>query len=348
MLSSHIPQIRISLSPGEALDPGLKKEISQQVREFRAQKLSQRGRSPGHAQNPSQAAGQGHGAAKSQTEAVSQSNKPANSSAAAAAAAGDKPRDRPVSVSGQAAQLKAVQPHPQSPRQGPSHRPGSEPASAPVSTRSRCRSHSPRYRIDVDVDEHRWGGQRGMRSAASHQDITLVAATPSDPFSRVDPLSQSFPDHALQSALSRCRPSGPLLQVPDTRHFLSPALGDRRGIAEGGGSASVGDLRASALTEVGPPRSLSSHRLQEACWGRPPSIDPQSPLRSSSSCGSLSPDAAPYLQLSRPPLPHLNPPRPLLLLALHDSPAPRSRCSPTHSPFGSQKLIDVGSLMRDF
>uniref|UniRef100_A0AAQ4NUV4 non-specific serine/threonine protein kinase n=1 Tax=Gasterosteus aculeatus aculeatus TaxID=481459 RepID=A0AAQ4NUV4_GASAC len=38
----QIPNIRISLDPGETLDPGLKQEISQQVREFRAQNLSSR------------------------------------------------------------------------------------------------------------------------------------------------------------------------------------------------------------------------------------------------------------------------------------------------------------------
>ncbi|XP_075873735.1 TRAF2 and NCK interacting kinase a isoform X2 [Nelusetta ayraudi] len=137
MPSSHIPQIRISLSSGEALDPGLKKEISQQVREFRAQKLSQRGPSPGHIQNQSQAAGQGQGAAKSQAEAVSQSNRAANPSQQR-----DKPRDRPVSTPSPAAQLKAVQPRTQSPRQGPSPMPGSEPAPAPVEERSKLNRQS--------------------------------------------------------------------------------------------------------------------------------------------------------------------------------------------------------------
>uniref|UniRef100_A0AAQ4PXG9 non-specific serine/threonine protein kinase n=1 Tax=Gasterosteus aculeatus aculeatus TaxID=481459 RepID=A0AAQ4PXG9_GASAC len=52
----QIPNIRISLDPGETLDPGLKQEISQQVREFRAQNLSSRGQIPGpiheHTQAP--------------------------------------------------------------------------------------------------------------------------------------------------------------------------------------------------------------------------------------------------------------------------------------------------------
>lgn len=160
MLSSHIPQIRVSLSSAEPLDPGLKKEISQQVREFRAQKLSQRGRSP--VQNQSQ----GHAAAKSQTEAVSQSNRAGNPSGPSQQR--DRPRDRPLSAPSQAAQLKAAHPRPQSPRQGPNSRPGPEPASTPVSTHLCCRSHPPRFSLDVEVDveflrrppEHRQGPLR--------------------------------------------------------------------------------------------------------------------------------------------------------------------------------------------
>ncbi|XP_061551887.1 TRAF2 and NCK interacting kinase a isoform X3 [Phycodurus eques] len=41
ILSEHLPQIRIGLDPGEPLGPGLKQEISQRVRELRAQKRSQ-------------------------------------------------------------------------------------------------------------------------------------------------------------------------------------------------------------------------------------------------------------------------------------------------------------------
>lgn len=348
MPSSHIPQIRISLSSEEALDPGLKKEISQQVREFRAQKLSQRGRSPGHIQNQSQAAGQGHRAAKSQAEAVSQSNRAANPSQQR-----DKPRDRLVSAASPAAQLKAVQPRPQSPRQGPSPRPGSEPASAPVSTRPRCRSVSPCRRLDVDVDEPWVGWQRGLHSAASHQNI--AAAAHSDVFGLVDPLSRSFPDQALQSALSRCSHPGSLLEVPDGRCFPSPALGSRRGYAEAGGSASACDLSTSApaaglwrsLAEVGPPRSLSYHCLDETCWGRPQSPGPQSPgpqrpLWSTASCGSLATaDASSWRPDKLRPLFHLFLSPKHAACRPHVSPA--ARRSPTHSPFGSQNLICAAS-----
>lgn len=161
MLSSHMPPIRISLSSSEPLDPGLKKEISQQVREFRAQKLSQRGRSP--VQNQ----GQALGAANSQTEAVSQSSRAGNPPGPSQQRV--KPRERPLSAPSQAAQLKAVQPRPQSPRVGPSPRPGPEPASTPVSTSPRCRSRSPCLRLVVDKDWRPTGQQGGSSFPACHQ-----------------------------------------------------------------------------------------------------------------------------------------------------------------------------------
>lgn len=52
----QVPQIRIALDPGEPLDPGLKQEISQQVRELRAQNRSQRKRSPTAVKEDGQAA----------------------------------------------------------------------------------------------------------------------------------------------------------------------------------------------------------------------------------------------------------------------------------------------------
>ncbi|XP_028293217.1 TRAF2 and NCK interacting kinase a isoform X3 [Gouania willdenowi] len=47
LLSSPLPHMCMSLDPGEVLDPGLKKEISQQVREFRAQRHNDKSRIPG-------------------------------------------------------------------------------------------------------------------------------------------------------------------------------------------------------------------------------------------------------------------------------------------------------------
>ncbi|KAK1894218.1 Traf2 and NCK-interacting protein kinase [Dissostichus eleginoides] len=89
-LFSHPPHIHISLD-GEPLDPGLKQEISQQVREFRAQKL--RGRSPGRSWEQSQGPGQGpsHGP-------VSQSNQVFNPYALAPNNQNERPRDRPLSA----------------------------------------------------------------------------------------------------------------------------------------------------------------------------------------------------------------------------------------------------------
>ncbi|XP_077395171.1 TRAF2 and NCK interacting kinase a isoform X3 [Festucalex cinctus] len=55
ILSGHVPQIRIALDPGEPLDPGLKQEISQQVRELRAQNRSQRKHSPSAVKEDSKA-----------------------------------------------------------------------------------------------------------------------------------------------------------------------------------------------------------------------------------------------------------------------------------------------------
>ncbi|XP_061698807.1 TRAF2 and NCK interacting kinase a isoform X2 [Syngnathoides biaculeatus] len=46
ILSDHLPQIRIALDPAEPLGPGLKQEITQRVRELRAEKRSQSKRSP--------------------------------------------------------------------------------------------------------------------------------------------------------------------------------------------------------------------------------------------------------------------------------------------------------------
>lgn len=59
-IQPHAPKIPPNHLPyiPESLDPGWKQEISQQVREFRAQKLSQRGCSPGPSTKQSRSAGQ--------------------------------------------------------------------------------------------------------------------------------------------------------------------------------------------------------------------------------------------------------------------------------------------------
>lgn len=388
MLSNQIPQIRISLDPREQLDPGLKKEISQQVREFRAQKLSQRGRSPGHIQNHNQAAGQvaSKGPGKSHKEPccqepTGQSSKLPNPYPVGASQQKEKPRDRPLSAPNQAAiqalmsaspQLKALQPHPQSPRQVPKPQPGSNPASAPavkaVSGHPRGRSHSPRCRIEVEVERWEQGGwQRRMRPAVSDSSIMFCTNSEVTKFNPGDPFSLSFPDNALQSALSRHRDyspastSGTFLQVPDNNHLYFPSL-DKNGRDAVRGSASMGELSASApadvlgqqLAEVRQMRSLSCESLHSssastaaASWAVPPQKSPQS----SSSSGSLSISTPPFSSDSHVSNMAFQPNRAHLLMPTchhHVSAAASYGHSPYHSPFGSQIQICTGSPGREF
>lgn len=389
MLSNQIPQIRISLDPREHLDPGLKKEISQQVREFRAQKLSQRGRSPGHIQNHNQAAGQvaSKGPGKSHKEPccqepTGQSSKLPNPYPVGASQQKEKPRDRPLSAPSQAAiqalmsaspQLKALQPHPQSPRQVPKPQPGSNPASAPavkaVSERPRGRSHSPRCRIDVEVEPWEQGGwQRGMRPAVSDNAIMFCSKSEVTKCNPGDPFSQSFPDSALQSALSRHRDYSPasscgtFLQVPDYNHLYFHSL-DKNGRDAVRCSASTGELSASApadvlgqqLAEVRQMRSLSCQSLHSssastaaACWVLPPQRSPQSSSSGSLSTSTLSPPFSPDSHVSnmafQPNQAHLLMPT----CHHHVSAAASTGHSPYHSPFGSQIQICTGSPGREF
>ncbi|CAB1433222.1 unnamed protein product [Pleuronectes platessa] len=55
-LTPHVPYIRVSADESEPLDPALKQEISQQVRELRAQKVDKRSCSPGSNQKQNHAA----------------------------------------------------------------------------------------------------------------------------------------------------------------------------------------------------------------------------------------------------------------------------------------------------
>lgn len=385
MLSNHIPQIRISPDLEEHLDPGLKKEISQQVREFRAQKLSQRGRSPGHIQNHNQAAGQvaSKGPGKSHKEPcgqepTGQSSKLPNPYPVGASQQKEKPRDRPLSAPSQAAiqalmsaspQLKALQPHPQSPRQVPKPQPGSNPASAPavkaVSERPRGRSLSPRCRIDIDVDPWEQGGwQRGMRPAVSDNSIMFRSNSEVTKFNPDNPFSQSFPDNALQSALSRqrdCSPtytSGTFLQVPDFNHLYFPSL-DKNGRDAVRGNPSMGELSASApadvltqqLAEVRLMRSLSCQCLHSSSAST--AAAPGAPSSSSSGSGSLSASTlSPTFSSDSHGSDMAFQPNPAHLLmptCHHHVSAAASSChSPYHSPFGSQIQICIGSPAREF
>ncbi|XP_031165779.1 TRAF2 and NCK interacting kinase a isoform X4 [Sander lucioperca] len=151
LLHTHLPNIRISLDREEPLDPGLKQEISQQVREFRAQKLRERGRSPGPIQKRSQAPGQGpsKGPGKSHKEHSSQgpanqSNPVFNPYPLGHSNQKEKPKDRDLSAPSQAAiqglMSPGLQPDPQFPGQVQRPKSGSNPISIPVLKRVEERS----------------------------------------------------------------------------------------------------------------------------------------------------------------------------------------------------------------
>lgn len=299
----------------------------------------------------------------------------------------EKPRDRPLSAPNQAAiqglisldpQIKALQPQPQSPGQVQKPQPGSNPVSiAAVKLVSpRCRSHSPRCRIDVEVElEDQGGWQKGMMPAVSHESLMgpsdwEVAA--SDP---TDPLSQSFPDGALRSALSRQRDSyspafnsGNLLQNPDKHHCLFPASDRERREGRCGentirGSSSMSDLSAFDIfrQNLAEGRQMSgcsaghlpsSSPTAQAPWlCRSPRTSPQtspshSPMSSSpSSIGTLSPQfSAVYFASNMAPKCLKKPTAHHASYPVFISPASTPRGSPYGSPFGSQIQICIGSV----
>ncbi|XP_047466293.1 TRAF2 and NCK interacting kinase a isoform X4 [Mugil cephalus] len=122
LLSNHVPQICISLDAGVPLDPGLKKEISQQVREFKAHKDGQRGHSPGLNQERNKAVGKVPNKEPKDMKKNVSSQKPSPSPPGPRNQK-EKNRNRPVSDPNQAAilglmssnQQKAPQPRPRSP-----------------------------------------------------------------------------------------------------------------------------------------------------------------------------------------------------------------------------------------
>lgn len=91
------------------------------------------------------------------------------------------------------------------------------PAFKPVSARPRCRSHSPRCRIDVDVEEECQGGYgkvtRQVRSQECLVGHSSWECTSPDPN---DLLSNSFPPlSSMQNRHSLACNSGGFLQVPN-------------------------------------------------------------------------------------------------------------------------------------
>lgn len=230
----HLPHI--SVDPGEPLDPGLKQEISQQVRELRAQKRSQRGCSPGHIQNNDQAASKAANKTPAEQPSqgpVSQSNMLPKQYPQGACDGKERPRGRFLSPNQAAIQVvKSAEPkvkgQVQKPQSGPN--PASNPAIKRVSACHRSRSHSPRCRIEVDVvePECQGGWRKGMRAVSSQECLVVPShwgATSPDPD---DLLSKSFPPPVFiqrRSWAPACSSAG-FLQVPSNRQcsFSSPSL----------------------------------------------------------------------------------------------------------------------------
>ncbi|XP_077945767.1 TRAF2 and NCK-interacting protein kinase isoform X3 [Gasterosteus aculeatus] len=242
LLPTQIPNIRISLDPGETLDPGLKQEISQQVREFRAQNLSSRGQIPGPIHEHTQAPRKGpskeptkSNKGRSGKGPVSRSNPVPNPYPVGPQ--NEKPRDRPLSAPSQAAiqglmspdpQFKALQPQPQPPGQIQAPHPGSNPLSI----------------LGVKPVEERSKLNRQSSPAMQHK----VANRISDP--SLPPRSESFSSVGMQPA-----------RTPPTHRSIEPQMAHlipvKTHSASMSGSQSLQDQTGSALSEglsVGSPR----------------------------------------------------------------------------------------------
>ncbi|XP_067334686.1 TRAF2 and NCK interacting kinase a isoform X3 [Channa argus] len=240
LLSTHLPHIHISLDPAESLDPGLKQEISQHVREIRAQKLRQRGRSPGpvREQNHSPSQGLAKGHSKSYNEhsshlPIGQSNVvpfpmgPSNQM--------DKSKDRRLSVSCEGAiqelispESKLKTPHPQSTGQIQKPLSGSTPVSIPALKRVEERSKMNR-----------------QSSPALQHKVSNRISDPSLP-----PRSESFSSGGMQPA---CTPPIHRSIEPQMAHLV-PVKTHTTSMSA---SQSLHDQTGSALSEgvsVGSPR----------------------------------------------------------------------------------------------
>lgn len=331
----------------------MKLEISQQVKELRAQKHNRRGRSPGYVPEHSKSAGQGlnKGPVKSPKQGSCYLPEPSSQNG--------KHRDRCLSgtsqptikeLMSQESQLKA-RPHPISPGQIQNPTP-SKPASLMVSAHRRGRSHSPCNRIDVDIELYNPGGwHKSLRQSVSHDSLTMHLD--SKAVDQTDLLSQSFPANVLCSALSKHRnsyspapSSSNLLQVPDNNHLLFP-LSDRGMNSETWrqhairGSSSMGDLSASA------PAGLLKRSMNNISMS---SNSPSpwlclSPRNSSQIFHIQSPTSpvSPSSSLFSPESPGFNTESLYYstLVVPNQTSFPNSspHCSPQGSPFGSQSQI---------
>ncbi|XP_069008769.1 TRAF2 and NCK interacting kinase a isoform X2 [Embiotoca jacksoni] len=260
LLSTHLPHICLSLEHGEPLDPGLKKEISQQVREFRAQKLKQRGRSPGPAVRHNEGAVQGptKGPSKSINDGfsqglVSQSNPLPNPYSPGPK---ERPRDRPLSAPSQAAiqELMSLDPHlkalqPQSPGLVQKPQSGSKHVSNPV----------------VKLVEERSKLNRQSSPALQHK----VSNRISDP--SLPPRSESFSSGGMQPA-----------RTPPIHRSIEPQMAHlipvKTHSSSMSGSQSLQDQTGSALSEGGV--SVGSPRPEMPRQNSDPTSDtPGPPLR---------------------------------------------------------------------
>ncbi|CAF95897.1 unnamed protein product, partial [Tetraodon nigroviridis] len=214
----HLP--RISVDPGEPLDPALKQEISQQVRELRALKRSQREGSPGHVHN-SQAASKA--ANKTSTEQLSQG--PVSQHPQGACDRKERPRHKLLCPSQPAIQVVVSEPTVEG--QGQKPRSGSNPASTPAVKLERIyRSHRRSNLTFLTMKLGRWqpnihskDGKRqsdGFSRCMSGVIGDWVCAAASPPVEERSKLNR-------QSAPAPSRPSDPSLP-PRSESFSSGGM----------------------------------------------------------------------------------------------------------------------------
>lgn len=355
----------------------MKHEISQQVRELRAQKHNQRGRSPGSVPEHRKPAGQGPSKVPVKRHKVCSGQEPDSQSNPSPYLPGpnsqkEKSRDRPLSAPSQAAikglmsqdsQLKA---HPHVICPGQVQNPtSSKPVALLVSSYRRGRSHSPCNRIDVDIEPENLGEwHKPLRQSVSHDGLTMPLD--SEEFDQTDFLSQSFPVNALSSALRNKRTSyspapssSNLLQVPDNNHLLFHTSDMEWNLGPHAirGSSSMCDLSASApagLLKRGMGNKSESLNFAAAwlclsprnCSQLSYPHSPASSVSPSTSPGSpsrhfLSPPFSP----DSPGFNKESPTYPTLVFPNQNLfPTGSPHCSPQGSPFGSQTQIAVRSV----
>ncbi|XP_055087338.1 TRAF2 and NCK interacting kinase a isoform X3 [Periophthalmus magnuspinnatus] len=293
-----IPNIHIS---AEGLDPGLKQEISQQVKQLRAQRLNEKEQSPGHTDEQHKPAGQGRskGPSKNQRERPKQG--PAQPTSR------DKPRDRPLSA-------------PERP--GPSSKPAPTQVKL-VSARSQDKMHSPSRRVDVDCSDDE--SSRSPGRSKPHRSALIMPqlrARSHSPCRREDNSLNVDVDGArrlslAESSLSSNKPSDAPRRASSpscfSRHFLQVPSSSRGGVRRDDsdgirGSSSLIDLSGSAPAVLMKQHVLKSTCSTECLQGCSHSPSPQnSPIFPVfSSFESLSPDFSPdYDTVIRQCHPHL-------------------------------------------